>query len=176
MAKEAPKVRYFSRGSVQEEIKRLSKERAILCGVCRGKYKNTDPVPIVVLREGENGLYTIRRVYHKMIDENNPHKRPCNAAGYLMGHITINSDRVIFGVVTNKEAVRYTIRVRHKLDKPSRWLSAGWAMYLGTPEGLKDALKSVEMMNSHPGNPGGLWAYKIFEYHGKRDYRPLGAK
>ncbi len=69
--------------------------------------------------------------------------------------------------------MRYTIRAYHKADNPRKWESTSGHFYPGTPKGLNDALRAALMVNNHPGNPHGLWVYEVFEYHGKRDYRPL---
>lgn len=66
---------------------------------------------------------------------------------------------------------RYTIRAYHRADTPRKWESTSGKFWPGFPEGLAEALEHAEMMNSHPGNPKGLWVYAVFEYHGKRDYR-----
>lgn len=69
--------------------------------------------------------------------------------------------------------MRYTVRIRHKTDKSDKWSSTGFPMFPETPEGLKAAEEEAKMLNDHPGNPSGLWKYRVFEYHGKRDYRSL---
>ncbi len=71
--------------------------------------------------------------------------------------------------------MRYTIRIRHVTDRSDKWTSAGFAMFPGTPEGLRRAEKEVKMLNGHPGNPGRIWIYRVFEYHGRHDYRQVAA-
>lgn len=68
--------------------------------------------------------------------------------------------------------MRYTIKIQHKLDVEPKWEASG-AFFPGTPKGLKNAQEHAEMLDAHPGNPHGYWIHRVFEYHGKRDYRPL---
>ena len=66
--------------------------------------------------------------------------------------------------------MKYTVRAYHKSDVKKKWAATGMCeMYAS----LKKAKETAAMMNKHPGNPNGLWVYAVFEYHGKRDYRPV---
>lgn len=69
--------------------------------------------------------------------------------------------------------MRYTVRAYHKTDAKKKWGSTGMGeMY----SSLEEAIEQAAMMNKHPGNPGGLGVYAVFEYHGRGDYRIVDPK
>ena len=80
---------YYTINTWQTEVARLSKERAKLCSYCAGKTKNVDPVPRVVLKKTADGEEYFSHTKHKHIPDNN-HWTPCDAAGWLQGHILVN--------------------------------------------------------------------------------------
>jgi len=97
-------MRYFTLPVIQKHILTLRADLSILCTTCRGK-KRINPVPEVLFQTDDENSWGISEVRHSRYNKNNPHKTPCDAAGYLIGYIRINWDRKFLKQIESKAAI-----------------------------------------------------------------------